>query len=196
MAGKDRLLVVVGWELFPLPSIRVSCNWKESIRLSAQPGNSAVLTWVVLFALSFLPCNRPLFVYLNCIFGVFTVQGYVDDTTIIGNAQDPDWLTTVAGCYLDLGTFLTGGCLGWSRTERPSVCWTEVSKTLWSSPPSWLNINSWQKHEKAILKNNTQKERERKRERETVHRLDQNCKRGLGWSHTDSTYAGATDETT
>ena len=46
----------------------------------------------------------PLFVYLNHIPGVITVQGYVDDTTIIGNAQDPDWLTTAANCYLDLAT--------------------------------------------------------------------------------------------
>ena len=46
----------------------------------------------------------PLFVYLNRIPGVITVQGYVDDTTIIGNAQDPDWLATVADCYGDLAT--------------------------------------------------------------------------------------------
>ena len=38
------------------------------------------------------------------------------------------------------------------------------------------------------LKNNTQKERMK----ETVHRLKQGCKGGLGWSHIDSTYAGAT----
>ena len=28
----------------------------------------------------------------------------------------------------------------------------------------------------------------RKRKKETFHRLDQDCKRGLGWSHIDSTY--------
>ena len=32
------------------------------------------------------------------------MQGYVDDTTIIGNVQDPDWLVTVADCYQDLAT--------------------------------------------------------------------------------------------
>lgn len=38
----------------------------------------------------------PLFVYLNRIPGVISVQGYVDDTTIIGNAQNPDWMIQTA----------------------------------------------------------------------------------------------------
>ena len=46
----------------------------------------------------------PLFVYLNRIPGVITVQGYIDDTTIIGNAQDPDWLITGTECYQGLTT--------------------------------------------------------------------------------------------
>ena len=46
----------------------------------------------------------PLFVYLNRIPGAITVKGYVDDTTMIGHAQDPDWLATVADCYQDLAT--------------------------------------------------------------------------------------------
>ena len=33
--------------------------------------------------------------------------------------------------------FFAGGCLGWSRAERPSVSWAMVSRTLWSDPPSW-----------------------------------------------------------
>ena len=43
-------------------------------------------------------------------------------------------------------SFFAGGCLGWSRAERPSVSWTKVSKTLWSNPPVWLYVNLWQKH--------------------------------------------------
>jgi len=46
----------------------------------------------------------PLFVYLNRIPGVISVQGYVDDTTIIGNAQHPDWFTAAADCYSDLAS--------------------------------------------------------------------------------------------
>ena len=37
-----------------------------------------------------------------------------------------------------LPLFFAGGCLGWFRTERPSVSWTKVSKTPWSNPPVWL----------------------------------------------------------
>ena len=32
--------------------------------------------------------------------------------------------------------FFAGGCLGWSRAERPSVSWAMVSRTLWSDSPS------------------------------------------------------------
>ena len=34
----------------------------------------------------------PLFTYLNRIPGVISVQGYIDDTTIVGNSQSLSWL--------------------------------------------------------------------------------------------------------
>ena len=46
----------------------------------------------------------PLFTYLNRIPGVISVQGYVDDTTIAGDAQNLEWLTQVAECYSNLRT--------------------------------------------------------------------------------------------
>ena len=41
----------------------------------------------------------PLFHYLNRIPNVISVQAYVDDTTVIGNAQDASWLHHVSQCY-------------------------------------------------------------------------------------------------
>ena len=46
----------------------------------------------------------PLFTYLNRIPGVISVQGYVDDTSIAGDAQNLEWLTQVAECYSNLRT--------------------------------------------------------------------------------------------
>ena len=47
----------------------------------------------------------PLFTYLNRIPGVLSVQGYMDDTTIIGDAQDLEWLLrTVLLSYSSLRT--------------------------------------------------------------------------------------------
>ena len=46
----------------------------------------------------------PLFVYLNRIPGVLSVQGYVDDTTIVGDAQNLHWISNVAQVYDDLAT--------------------------------------------------------------------------------------------
>ncbi len=44
----------------------------------------------------------PVFDYLNQTPGVLTVQGYVDDATIVGSAQDASWLETVSTCYTHL----------------------------------------------------------------------------------------------
>ena len=46
----------------------------------------------------------PLFTYLNRIPGVLSVQGYIDDTTIAGNAQCLRWLEEVARTYECLRT--------------------------------------------------------------------------------------------
>ena len=46
----------------------------------------------------------PLFTYLNRIPGVLSVQGYIDDTTIAGDARCLDWLTEVSSCYSSLRT--------------------------------------------------------------------------------------------
>ena len=44
----------------------------------------------------------PVFHYLNRIPGVISVQGYVDDTTIVGLTEDASWLRTVSTCYVRL----------------------------------------------------------------------------------------------
>ena len=44
----------------------------------------------------------PLFHYLNRIPSVLSVQAYVDDTTIVGDAQDTRWIKQVAQCYNNL----------------------------------------------------------------------------------------------
>ena len=83
----------------------------------------------------------PLFVYLNRIPGVITVQGYVDDTTIIGNAQDPDWLLTVAECYQGLTTagFVMDqhscfrGCITTNNKFPPRCCSTAFLNAHWPS---------------------------------------------------------------
>ena len=41
----------------------------------------------------------PVFHYLNRVPGVISVQGYVDDTTIVGLTEDPSWLRKVSTCY-------------------------------------------------------------------------------------------------
>ena len=43
--------------------------------------------------------------------------------------------------------FFAGGCLGWSRAERPSVSWTKVLETLClQQPKEMFNIKNTQKH--------------------------------------------------
>ena len=49
---------------------------------------------VYLFCLAMDP-----FTYLNRIPGVISVQGYIDDTTIVGNSQSLSWLEEVAYTY-------------------------------------------------------------------------------------------------
>ena len=46
----------------------------------------------------------PLFHYLNRIPKVLSVQAYVDDTTLVGDAQDLRWIQKVAQCYDDVRT--------------------------------------------------------------------------------------------
>ena len=46
----------------------------------------------------------PLFHYLNRIPQVLSVQAYVDDTTLVGDAQDLRWIQNVAQCYDDVRT--------------------------------------------------------------------------------------------
>ena len=51
-----------------------------------------------------------LFTYLNRIPGVLSVQGYIDDTTIAGDAQCLEWLTTVSECkFLPSDCWICGG---------------------------------------------------------------------------------------
>ena len=44
----------------------------------------------------------PVFHYLNRIPGLICVQGYVDDTTIVGSAENAEWLGNVSACYVQL----------------------------------------------------------------------------------------------
>ena len=53
-------------------------------------------------------------------------------------------------------------------------------------PPVWLNVNLWQKHARRPSRQTTTVHTWTKRE--TIHRFGQNCRRGLWWSHTDSTH--------
>ena len=46
----------------------------------------------------------PLFHFLNRIPRVLSVQAYVDDTTLVGDAQNASWIQEVAQCYDDVRT--------------------------------------------------------------------------------------------
>ena len=47
------------------------------------------------------------------------------------------------------GLFFAGGCLGWSRAERPSVSWTKMLETFClQQQKEMLNIKCVQKHAK------------------------------------------------
>ena len=46
----------------------------------------------------------PLFHYLNRIPSVLAVEAYVDDTTIIGDAQSLDWIRKVSDTYQKVST--------------------------------------------------------------------------------------------
>ena len=81
----------------------------------------------------------PLFTYLNRIPGVLSVQGYIDDITIAGNAQSLDWLTEVADCYSSLGTagFVVdphscfGACTTTHNRMRPRSCLSDEVDSQW-----------------------------------------------------------------
>ena len=79
--------------------------------------------------------------------------------------------------------FFAGGCLGWSRAERPSVSWTKMLETLClQQPKEMLNIKSVQKHAKGHRYQqspNTSKE----------SRVSSTQRRGLRWNPKESTYA-------
>ena len=81
-------------------------------------------------------------------FALLLLSGWISLLAILRSSS-----TLQSATKLRKGTFyvrekknFAGGCLGWSRAERPSVSWTKVSKTLWSNPPVWLYVNLWQKH--------------------------------------------------
>ena len=81
----------------------------------------------------------PLFTYLNQIPGVISVQGYVDDTTIAGDAQNLEWLTHVAECYSNLRTagFVVDprscfrACLTIHNRRQPSSCLSDEVESRW-----------------------------------------------------------------
>ena len=81
----------------------------------------------------------PLFTYLNRIPGVLSVQGYIDDTTIAGNAQCLEWLVDVSRCYSSLRT--TGfvvdphtcyrACVTTYNRSRPTTCLSDEVEDKW-----------------------------------------------------------------
>ena len=81
----------------------------------------------------------PLFTYLNRIPGVLSVQGYIDDTTIAGDAQCLDWLTEVSECYSSLRTagFVVDphscfrACVTTHNRVRPSNCLSDDVDSRW-----------------------------------------------------------------
>ena len=88
----------------------------------------------------------PLFTYLNRIPGVLSVQGYIDDTTIAGDAQCLEWLDNVSKCYSSLRSagFIVDshGCFRACVTIRnrmpPSWCLSDVVDSTWPGLISWL----------------------------------------------------------
>ena len=79
----------------------------------------------------------PLFTYK--IPGVLSVQGYIDDTTIIGDAQDLDWLLRTAECYSSLRTagFIVDShgcfraCTVINNRSSPVKCLSDVVESTW-----------------------------------------------------------------
>ena len=80
----------------------------------------------------------PLFHYLNRIPHVLSVQAYVGDTTLVGDAQNTQWIQKVAQCYDDVRT---AGFVVDSHS-----CYRSISKVvLWDSDPLQLAVHSCSK---------------------------------------------------
>ena len=80
--------------------------------------------------------------------------------------------------------FFAGGCLGWSRAERPSVSWTKVLETLClQQPKEMLNIKFSQKHAKGHWYQQSPNTGQR------MQSLKRAQRRGLRWNPKESTYA-------
>ena len=81
----------------------------------------------------------PLFTYLNRIPGVLSVQGYIDDTTIVGDAQDLGWLLRTAECYSSLRSagfivdshFCFRACTSICNRASPVRCLSDVVDRTW-----------------------------------------------------------------
>ena len=82
----------------------------------------------------------PLFTYLNRIPGVISVQGYIDDTTIVGNSQSLSWLEEVAYTYecLKSAGFVVDAhscfraCITIQNRKRPSTMNSDEIENVWS----------------------------------------------------------------
>ena len=72
-----------------------------------------------------------------------------------------------------------------SAEQRCRWCYGRIHQVGWKSF-----------HDKNMQKGRSCKTTHKKVRRETIHRRDHDCKRGLRWSHTDSTYARETNATT
>ena len=86
-------------------------------------------------------------------------------------------------------SFFAGGCLGWSRAERPSVSWTKVLETLClQQPKEMFNIKNSGKNVRLATSTNKYSQSSKQNFAISssfawIHR------RGLRWNPKESTYA-------
>ena len=82
----------------------------------------------------------PLFTYLNRIPGVISVQGYIDDTTIVGNSHSLSWLEEVtytyeclrsAGFVVDAHSCFRA-CITIQNRKRPSTMNSDEIENVWT----------------------------------------------------------------
>ena len=127
--------------------VALRMTWMLLINCSSIPSRYLrttlpnILGWkcsVYLFCLAM----DPLFTYLNRIPGVISVQGYIDDTTIVGNSQSLSWLEEVAYTYecLKSAGFVVDAhscfraCITIQNRKRPSTMNSDEIENVWA----WL----------------------------------------------------------
>ena len=85
----------------------------------------------------------PFFHYLNQIPRVFSVQAYVDDTTIVGDAQCLDWMCKVSHTYRKVRTA--------GFVVDPHTCYRSLRNSVMQFPPHRLTAEELMLHWPGIL---------------------------------------------